>query len=1366
MKKKRFVFILVILLLQLSTTGSSFADTFKPILDEFWIVKDSAEIFRDSFADDIPPPNGPDGADTYSMYGADGITSETGGKLTMTPSLGEPTAITTTHADLSTSGMRKFATNNNDPNFLGFDSSFEIHGLYDMANTPMVSGQSFGIRASDRALVLGNEGDNTFYLFVGFSSITGEVSVILRMHDFTSNTSEVLWSKSIASLLLSADQIELVLSKDAESDMLNASYHVYDFNNNILGSGSKDSAGFIYNNEEYIRAQFTSTEIVPVFVDNTVLLEDVFCGSDDPDVPCCGLKDPRGLRFGPDGNLYVTSYYDIQKINGTSGECLGKFNHGEPEAGQQLLDPSDLIFYTFMTFPSSTSLFVADYSHKRVVRYNGKTGEYISDLIGGSTASPYGYVIPTNFEIGPKTLQPFPYPELPGDLYIRNNYGNIGIDSFDPSTGAFLQRIVHFGSSTYPSHFVVGPDQDIYILAQYTDTSGEKWFIVQRNDGHTGTSIDRFISLPAVSNQLCLPAPAPAPGPPLSCSLDSLDSLSFGPDGNLYIKGGRSGGSTYILRFDGTTGKSMDSFAWVSDAKMQYSYGDMIWGQDGKLYVVDRLGNKIRRYWGGQRIECPDTDEDNICDIDDNCPNNQNPGQIDRNQDGEGDVCDDSDGDGVVDALDKCWQIPDGQNDIDSDGMGDDCDPDIDGDGIANVNDFCPYDHNNDSDGDSICDDIDPCLGDLINDFDNDGLCSFEDNCPYTYNPSQSDDDFDEVGNDCDRCPGQDDGLDFDGDTMPDCLDNCYRLSNLNQDDADADGVGDACDCDDLILGPYEEGIDCGGSACSGQQPCLNCTWCGNYVKPLFLAGGPTCCGKIDVVFVPERSYQGNLSQFEQDVIEYIRNGFLQIPNMAVNPIWDPDLGPPNLIDIHDTFNFYLYTGGFAATGDCSGYLPGFLEGASCWLDCYSRCTTGDLRCIQACRASCPSPLLFWNQAPFTDVAAILFNGVDQGCSDSLSPPTHFIASEHYNVVIHEAAHAIFGLVDEYCGCTHYTQNDRAPNVWDNLNDCQTRAANQGWTLGTCREIKCQKICGDELTDIEDWWRYDPDTPDPDFMTACGSGLSVDYTFYEADTNRINYVIKNWPRGNTKGILSTLYIDNGTITEFYSEVVDSHPDIGLQEGPFGVEALSSAGEILDFFEIWDPRIKIGAQGVGPGQFYKENVVFKIIFPFYDNLNSFTVKDVETGETLIKVDLTETLKNHCVDNDYEGSECQSLDWDNDGTPDFNDGCPEDQNKTEPGICGCGVADIDLDGDGYYQCNDCDDSAPDMNPGEYELPGNYIDENCDGSLGACDPNIIWKNHGKFVSCVVHETKNLVEQGILTKEEGNAIIKSVAQSNIGKK
>ena len=49
-----------------------------------------------------------------------------------------------------------------------------------------------------------------------------------------------------------------------------------------------------------------------------------------------------------------------------------------------------------------------------------------------------------------------------------------------------------------------------------------------------------------------------------------------------------------------------------------------------------------------------------------------------------------------------------------------------------------------------------------------------------------------------------------------------------------------------------------------------------------------------------------------------------------------------------------------------------------------------------------------------------------------------------------------------------------------------------------------------------------------------------------------------------------------------------------------------------------------------------------------------------------------------------------DTDQDGTPDCNDGCPDDPDKIEPGVCGCGTSDADSDGDGIPDCEDSDNS----------------------------------------------------------------------------
>lgn len=74
-------------------------------------------------------------------------------------------------------------------------------------------------------------------------------------------------------------------------------------------------------------------------------------------------------------------------------------------------------------------------------------------------------------------------------------------------------------------------------------------------------------------------------------------------------------------------------------------------------------------------------------------------------------------------------------------------------------------------------------------------------------------------------------------------------------------------------------------------------------------------------------------------------------------------------------------------------------------------------------------------------------------------------------------------------------------------------------------------------------------------------------------------------------------------------------------------------------------------------------------------------------------------------------CGLVDSDGDGTPDGCDACPTDPAKTEPGLCGCGVADVDTDGDGTPDCLDGCPEDPDSidpedcgcGPGDIDLDG---------------------------------------------------------------
>jgi len=78
-----------------------------------------------------------------------------------------------------------------------------------------------------------------------------------------------------------------------------------------------------------------------------------------------------------------------------------------------------------------------------------------------------------------------------------------------------------------------------------------------------------------------------------------------------------------------------------------------------------------------------------------------------------------------------------------------------------------------------------------------------------------------------------------------------------------------------------------------------------------------------------------------------------------------------------------------------------------------------------------------------------------------------------------------------------------------------------------------------------------------------------------------------------------------------------------------------------------------------------------------------------------------------------------DTDADGTADCIDGCPEDPDKIEPGVCGCGVPDDDTDEDGTPDCIDgCPEDPDKIEPGQCGCGEPDTDTDGDGTADCID------------------------------------------------
>jgi hypothetical protein len=371
------------------------------------------------------------------------------------------------------------------------------------------------------------------------------------------------------------------------------------------------------------------------------------------------------------------------------------------------------------------------------------------------------------------------------------------------------------------------------------------------------------------------------------------------------------------------------------------------------------------------------------------------------------------------------------------------CVPDSDGDTIPDNEDNCrnisntdQSDKEQDGIGDA-CDNCDNYDNSDQKDWDGDGIGDACDNCPTKAGTDQTDTDGDGIGNICDNCinVANPDQINSDADAFGDACDNCDNYDNSDQKDWDGDGIGDACDCNDGFMGPNEAGADCGG-ICGGQ--CPDCI-------PIIFNGSPN--DKIDIVFIPDTDYGGDIAKFKKDVMNLIENGYLN---------------QNAFFDSRCKFNFYYYPQAGDYVSVCQKWeLP--------------TDPTDPFYIIHF-------PVKFFTACGFTDSKAIVFTSIGRACARG----DNFVFSTDLEprTPVHEGGHAIFGMADEYCCDGTYWKPSGQAHIFPSLTDCQSSSLSPFGCYEYCPTFKCWPGNATEVQNCRNWYKQSS-WPGMDYECDC-----------------------------------------------------------------------------------------------------------------------------------------------------------------------------------------------------------------------------------------------------------------------------------------
>jgi DNA-binding beta-propeller fold protein YncE len=217
-----------------------------------------------------------------------------------------------------------------------------------------------------------------------------------------------------------------------------------------------------------------------------------------------------------------------------------------------------MITLAFAAGPARATVvyYSADTGTNQVIRTDGVTRQVVASGLSG----------PRAFALGPDGL-----------LYVGEE-GGLHIGRYDPATGRRVGAVFAAGPKRIGIAF--GSDGLLYTTSGGLDYRSDR---VERYDSGSGAAAGSAFATPSARAQYSS----------LSVSGGYYETLTFGPDGNLYCGGNHTGTIDVFQGPRGATPGALTSRIPTTTAPAALAFGP-----DAAMYVADYAGGRILRYDG------------------------------------------------------------------------------------------------------------------------------------------------------------------------------------------------------------------------------------------------------------------------------------------------------------------------------------------------------------------------------------------------------------------------------------------------------------------------------------------------------------------------------------------------------------------------------------------------------------------------------------------------------------------------------------------------------------------------------------------------------------------------------------------------